>query len=157
CGGWSGCCAASPSSASCPILPSSRRRRRRWPISTPASAPAPTTSRIRAAARFSRSCSWAKGWPSPPVARFVVPAYPSRGGSIPMTRLVNCVKLGKELPGIVYKPFDNDLGQKIYDNVSQEAWKLWLEHSKMLVNEYRLDLTSKRGQELLLDEADKFF
>ena len=74
-----------------------------------------------------------------------------------MTRMVNCAKLGKELPGVVYKPFDNELGQKIYDNIPQEAWKLWLEHSKMIVNEYRLDLTSKRGQEILLDEADKFF
>lgn len=72
-------------------------------------------------------------------------------------RMVHCVKLGKELPGVVYKPFDNELGQRIYDNVSQEAWKLWLEHSKMIVNEYRLDLTSPRGQKLLLDEADKFF
>ena len=57
-----------------------------------------------------------------------------------MSRMVKCVKLGKELPGIAYKPFDNELGQRIYDNVSQEAWKMWLEHSKMIVNEYRLDL-----------------
>jgi Fe-S cluster biosynthesis and repair protein YggX len=72
-------------------------------------------------------------------------------------RIVKCVKLGKELPGIVYKPFDNDLGQRIYDNVSQEAWRMWLEHSKMLVNEYRVDLTSQNGQKLLLEEAERFF
>ena len=71
--------------------------------------------------------------------------------------MVKCAKLGKELPAIVYKPFDNELGQKIYDNISMDAWKLWLEHSKMLVNEYRLDLTSQRGQSLLLEEAEKFF
>ena len=72
-------------------------------------------------------------------------------------RMVHCAKLGKELPGVVYKPFDNELGQRIYDNISQEAWKMWLEHSKMIVNEYRLDLTSKAGTETLLEEADKFF
>src|SRR5688572_27045775 len=48
-----------------------------------------------------------------------------------MSRMVKCVKLGREGEGIAYKPFDNELGQKIYDNVSQEAWRLWLEHSKM--------------------------
>ena len=71
--------------------------------------------------------------------------------------MVKCVKLGKELPGIVYKPFDNELGQKIYDNVSMEAWKLWLEHSKMLINEYRLDLMSPRAQQILKEQAEKYF
>ena len=74
-----------------------------------------------------------------------------------MGRIVTCAKLGKEAEGIAYKPFDNELGQKIYDNVSQEAWRLWLEHSKMIVNEYRLDLTSPRAQQILMDECDKFF
>ncbi|MSP15129.1 MAG: oxidative damage protection protein [Myxococcales bacterium] len=74
-----------------------------------------------------------------------------------MARMVNCVKIGKELPGVSYKPFDNDLGQRIFDSVSQEAWKLWLEHSKMIVNEYRVDLFSPRGQALLLEEAEKYF
>jgi Fe-S cluster biosynthesis and repair protein YggX len=74
-----------------------------------------------------------------------------------MTRMVNCVKLGKELPAMTYKYWDTELGQKIFDNISQEAWRLWVEHSKMLVNEYRLDLTSAKAQQLLMDEADKFF
>ena len=74
-----------------------------------------------------------------------------------MPRMVKCVKLGQELPGMVYKPFNNDLGQRIYDNVSQEAWKMWLEHSKMIVNEYRLDLTSQQGQRLLQEQAEKYF
>lgn len=74
-----------------------------------------------------------------------------------MTRMVNCAKLKKELPGVVYKPFENELGQRIYDTISQDAWKMWIEHSKMIVNEYRLDLTSQRGQKVLLDEAEKFF
>ena len=58
---------------------------------------------------------------------------------------------------MVYKPFNNDLGQRIYDNVSQEAWKQWIEASKMIVNEYRLDLTSPQGQKLLMEQAEKFF
>ena len=64
-----------------------------------------------------------------------------------MARMVKCAKLGKELPAIPYKPFNNELGQRIYDNISLEAWKGWLEFSKMIVNEYRLDLTSAAGAE----------
>ena len=74
-----------------------------------------------------------------------------------MPRMVKCVKLGQELPGMVYKPFNNELGQRIYDNVSQEAWRQWIEASKMIVNEYRLDLTSPQGQKLLMEQAEKFF
>jgi Fe-S cluster biosynthesis and repair protein YggX len=74
-----------------------------------------------------------------------------------MPRMVKCAKLGQELPGMVYKPFNNDLGQRIYDNVSQDAWKQWIEASKMIVNEYRLDLTSPQGQKLLMEQAEKFF
>ena len=74
-----------------------------------------------------------------------------------MTRMVQCAKLGKELPGIAYKPFDNELGQRIFDSVSQEAWMMWVEHSKMIVNEYRLDLTSKKAHEVLLEQCEQFF
>ena len=74
-----------------------------------------------------------------------------------MPRMVNCAKLGKELPGIPYKPFNNELGQRIYDNVSQQGWMLWVEFSKKIVNEYRLDLTSAHGQQILLDQAEEFF
>ena len=74
-----------------------------------------------------------------------------------MPRLVKCIKLGQELPGIVYKPFDNELGQRIYDNVSQQAWMLWIEYSTRIVNEFRLDLGSAEGQKLLLEQAEQFF
>ena len=74
-----------------------------------------------------------------------------------MARMVKCVKLGKEAEGMRYKPFDNELGKRIYDNISQEAWKMWIEHSKMIVNEYRVDLASPRGQQILLEEAEKYF
>jgi Fe-S cluster biosynthesis and repair protein YggX len=71
--------------------------------------------------------------------------------------MVNCVKLGKELPGVSYVPFKGDLGKKIYESVSQEAWMMWVEHSKMIVNEYRLDLASPSGQKILLEQAEKYF
>jgi Fe-S cluster biosynthesis and repair protein YggX len=74
-----------------------------------------------------------------------------------MPRLVKCIKLGQELPGIVYKPFNNELGQKIYDNVSQQAWMMWLEYSTRIVNEFHLDPGSQEGQKLLLEQAEEFF
>jgi Fe-S cluster biosynthesis and repair protein YggX len=74
-----------------------------------------------------------------------------------MARMVMCKKLGKELPGLAFKPFNNELGQRIYDGVSLEAWRMWLEFSKMIVNEYRLDLTSQSGQRLLQEQAEKYF
>jgi Fe-S cluster biosynthesis and repair protein YggX len=74
-----------------------------------------------------------------------------------MPRLVKCIKLGQELPGMVYKPFNNQLGQRIYDSVSQQAWTMWLEYSTRIVNEFRLDLGSAEGQKLLFEQAEQFF
>ena len=74
-----------------------------------------------------------------------------------MARIVKCVKLGKDLPGMKWKAFENEFGQKLWENVSEEGWRMWLEHSKMLVNEYRLDLMSKSAQEMLIGECEKFF
>ena len=74
-----------------------------------------------------------------------------------MPRMVKCAKLGQELPGVSYKPFNNELGKRIYDNVSQQAWVMWVEFSKKIVNEYRLDLTSPNGQSVLLEQAERFF
>jgi Fe-S cluster biosynthesis and repair protein YggX len=74
-----------------------------------------------------------------------------------MARIVKCVKMGKELPGMRWKPFEDELGQKLFDNVSEEAWKLWLEHSKMLINEYRLDLMSPRAHQILREQVEQFF
>jgi Fe-S cluster biosynthesis and repair protein YggX len=74
-----------------------------------------------------------------------------------MPRMVKCAKLGRELPGVIYRPFDNELGKRIYENVSQDAWRMWIEQSKMMVNEYRIDLTSPQGQRMLLEKAEEFF
>jgi Fe-S cluster biosynthesis and repair protein YggX len=74
-----------------------------------------------------------------------------------MARTVHCVKLDKDLEGLEKAPFRGELGQRIFDTVSAQAWKSWLEHSKMLINEYRLDLTSESGQRLWMTECEKFF
>ena len=74
-----------------------------------------------------------------------------------MARTIRCVKLGQEAEGLDKPPFKGELGQKVFDNVSREAWRMWLEHSKMIINEYRLDLVSPEAQNLLRDQMEKFF
>jgi Fe-S cluster biosynthesis and repair protein YggX len=71
--------------------------------------------------------------------------------------MVKCRKLGKELPGMSFKPFPNELGQRIFDEISQDAWKLWLEHFKMIMNEYRLSPADPRTSQILFEQAEKFF
>src|SRR5215475_11057936 len=88
---------------------------------------------------------------------FLIAAVLDCAQGVVMPRMIKCVKLGQELPGVVYKPFNNELGQRIYDNVSQQAWMMWVEFSKKIVNEYRLDLTSPTGQSVLLEQAELFF
>lgn len=74
-----------------------------------------------------------------------------------MSRTVHCVKLGREAEGLEKAPLKGEVGQRIFDNVSKEAWRMWLEHSKMLINEYRLDVTSEHGQRIWYAEMEKFF
>lgn len=74
-----------------------------------------------------------------------------------MSNTVQCVKLGREAEALEKAPLKGDVGQRILDNVSKEAWQMWLEHSKMLINEYRLDLTSEQGQQIWYTEMEKFF
>jgi Fe-S cluster biosynthesis and repair protein YggX len=71
--------------------------------------------------------------------------------------MVNCAKLRRELPAMPYKPFRNALGERLYNEVSLEAWKMWIEHSKMIVNEYRLDLTSPDAHRVLMEQCEQFF
>ena len=72
-------------------------------------------------------------------------------------RMVFCVKLQREGVGLDRQPFKNELGKRLYESVSKDAWRMWLEHSKMLINEYRIDLMSKEGSEFLLKECEKYF
>jgi Fe-S cluster biosynthesis and repair protein YggX len=70
---------------------------------------------------------------------------------------VMCAKLHRELPGLEESPFDTELGKKIYDNVSQEAWGQWTEFCKMLLNEYRLNPARKEDQEVIVKQMEQFF
>jgi Fe-S cluster biosynthesis and repair protein YggX len=70
--------------------------------------------------------------------------------------MVTCSKLHETLPGLPYKPFQDALGQRIYDSISQRAWSEWIEHSKKIVNEYRLDLTAKKSHEVLKEQCEAF-
>jgi Fe-S cluster biosynthesis and repair protein YggX len=72
-------------------------------------------------------------------------------------RMVKCVKLKKELPGLEELPWAGELGQRIYDNVSQEAWDQWLNFLRMLINEYRLVPSSKEAQEFIAKQMEAFF
>ena len=70
---------------------------------------------------------------------------------------VFCVKLKKNLPGLEEPPFDNDLGRRIYENVSQEAWNSWVEFCKMLLNEYRLNPARREDQEVIVKQMEQYF
>ena len=74
-----------------------------------------------------------------------------------MTNLVHCVKLGKEADGMDFPPYPGDLGKRIYESVSKEAWQMWLSQQTMLINENRLSLADSKSQQFLKEELEKFF
>jgi len=74
-----------------------------------------------------------------------------------MARMVKCVLLGEEAEGLDRPPYPGELGQRIYENVSKLAWKRWLAHQTMLINEYRLTTYEPKARKLLETEMEKFF
>ena len=74
-----------------------------------------------------------------------------------MARTVNCIKLGRETEGLDLPPIPGALGKRIFDNVSKEAWALWLKHQTMLVNENRLNLADLRARQYLARQMEQFF
>jgi Fe-S cluster biosynthesis and repair protein YggX len=72
-------------------------------------------------------------------------------------RTVLCAKLKQQLPGLQEPPFDSPLGQKIYEQISQQAWNQWMEFCKMLLNEYRLNPARKQDQEVIVKQMEQFF
>lgn len=74
-----------------------------------------------------------------------------------MSRSVNCIKLGRESEGLTKPPYPGDLGQRIFERVSKEAWQLWLRHQTMLINEYRLTPVDPKARKFLEEEMDKYF
>ena len=73
-----------------------------------------------------------------------------------MTRTVQCAKLGKEAEGMAFAPYPGDLGQRIFDNISQEAWQEWINHQTMLINERQLSLIDPEARKYLEGEMEKF-
>lgn len=74
-----------------------------------------------------------------------------------MARMVQCVKLNKEVPGLDYVPYPGELGKRIYESVSKEAWQQWLKQQTMLINENRLSPIEPRARQFLEAEMEKFF
>ncbi|OGT35603.1 MAG: oxidative damage protection protein [Gammaproteobacteria bacterium RIFCSPHIGHO2_12_FULL_37_14] len=73
-----------------------------------------------------------------------------------MTHHIHCLKLNKEAEGLAQPPLPGPLGQKIYENISQEAWQLWLNHQTMLINEHRLSTIDPKARAFLLQEMENF-
>ncbi|MDH5359184.1 MAG: oxidative damage protection protein [Gammaproteobacteria bacterium] len=74
-----------------------------------------------------------------------------------MSRMVNCVKLGKEAEGLERATYPGDLGKRIFDNVSKEAWQMWMGQQTMLINENRLSPIDPQHRAFLEKEMEKFF
>ncbi|MFP5412878.1 oxidative damage protection protein [Zeimonas arvi] len=74
-----------------------------------------------------------------------------------MSRTVFCVKLQREAEGLDFPPYPGELGKKIYESVSKEAWQGWVRHQTMLVNENRLNLADARARKYLATQMEKYF
>lgn len=72
-------------------------------------------------------------------------------------RTVDCVLLGRKAEGLDYVPYPGELGRRIFENVSKEAWQRWLQHQTMLINEYRLTPIEPEARRFLETEMEKFF
>ncbi len=74
-----------------------------------------------------------------------------------MSRLVHCIKLNKEAEGLARVPYPGALGKRIFDNVSQQAWKEWLRQQTILINEYRLNPMEPKSRKFIEEQAEKHF
>lgn len=74
-----------------------------------------------------------------------------------MPRTVQCIYLKKEADGLDFAPYPGELGKRIFDNVSKEAWQQWMKHQTMLVNENRLNLADQRARQYLARQMERFF
>jgi len=74
-----------------------------------------------------------------------------------MARMVQCIKLGREAEGLDFPPYPGELGKRIWENVSKEAWAAWLKQQTMLVNENRLNLADQRARQYLARQMERHF
>jgi Fe-S cluster biosynthesis and repair protein YggX len=73
-----------------------------------------------------------------------------------MPRTVYCQYLRREAPGLERVPYPGELGKRIYDNISAQAWQEWVRHQTMLLNEYRLTPIEPKARKFLVEEMEKF-
>ena len=73
-----------------------------------------------------------------------------------MSRTVFCQKLNKEAPGLAFQTWPGELGKRVFDNISQQAWDMWVNHQTMLINEYRLNPMDPKAKEMIIEEMEKF-
>lgn len=71
-------------------------------------------------------------------------------------RIVHCAKLGRDLPGLEKPPFPGELGQRIYDNISEQAWEMWQEQSRLIINHYGLNLADPDSRQILRQQMEEF-
>ena len=74
-----------------------------------------------------------------------------------MARMVKCIKLGREAEGLDFPPVPGELGKRLWESVSKEAWQQWQKHQTMLVNENRLNLADVRARKYLLSQMESYF
>lgn len=74
-----------------------------------------------------------------------------------MSRMVHCVKLGREAEGMDFPPMPGEIGKRLYEQVSKEAWQGWLKHQTMLINENRLNLADARARQYLATQMQAYF
>ena len=74
-----------------------------------------------------------------------------------MARMVKCVKLQRELPGLAEPPFDSELGHRIFNEVSQQAWEMWPQQQVILINHFGLALNDPRARQFLREQMEDFF
>ena len=73
-----------------------------------------------------------------------------------MSRTVFCKKLNKDAPGLAFQTWPGELGQRVFENISQQAWDQWINHQTMLINEYRLNPMDPKAKEMIVGEMEKF-
>lgn len=73
-----------------------------------------------------------------------------------MSRIIHCQKLNQDLEGLDFQPYPGELGKKIFEHISKQAWNEWLQHQTTLINEYRLNMLDSKAREFLKTEMEKF-
>jgi Fe-S cluster biosynthesis and repair protein YggX len=71
--------------------------------------------------------------------------------------LVNCAKIGQELPALEQRPFPGELGERIYEHISKMAWETWQQQATLIINHYGLNMADPQSHEFLMEQMDEFF